>query len=363
LFIMRMFVKYGSLPDLISLRRKTESIKKEVGWLWDDDVQTEALLLLLKYCPVIDDHLFIRCIETLNSYSPLRTRVKLARHVRKRLKVYAKHTFFERGFAYFLLFQAELRRRLGTKQKNKVLQAGGAMIAIIGADATGKSTLVAETERWLGNVFAVKVIHTGKPPSSGLTLPINIVLALVRGLISRKRSSGFNKQPPLDDSSPTQHKFRGVSSLLYAVRAVVLARDRLRLILRARRRVAWGEIIICDRYPSNALGAMDSPRLTCEKLKSGPVVAIYNRLVWLEKKLYKQIPPPDIVLKLKVSLDTALKRNRERNGQDEKSYLKARHRQSQMWYMPGTKYVNDIDTEQSLPETIHAVKTVIWESL
>jgi thymidylate kinase len=363
LFTLRMFIKYGSLLDLVSVARKSKSLQAEVRWLQDGGDLSEALSLLKKYCPVIDEQLFVKCVETLNSDSPLISRMILARQVRRRLKVYAKYTFFKRLLAYVQMLWAEVRRRLGTKQKNKVLQAGGAVIAFVGADATGKSTLVTETGRWLGDTFTVNIIHTGKPPSSWLTAPVNIVLALVRRLISLQRSSHLKSQPSSNGLKPSQHKFKGLSSLPYALRAITLAWDRQRLILKTRRRAAEGEIIVCDRYPSRIIGAMDSPRLEEEPLKTGPVAAIYNHLARLEKQLYKQIPPPDIVLKLKVSLETAKKRNRERNGQDGEAYLEARHRQSQDWHMPGTRYVYDIDTEQPLEETICNVKEAIWESL
>ncbi len=363
LFTLRMFIKYGSLFDLVSLWRKSESLKTEVRWLQDGGDLTEALSLLQEHCPVIDEPLFVRCVETLNGDSPLIERMMLAQQVRRRLKVYAKYSFFKRLLAYVRVLWAEVRRRMGTKQKNKVLQAGGAVIAFVGADATGKSTLVTETTHWLGDTFAVKVIHTGKPPSSWLTAPVNIALALVRRLMSLQRVSRLKDQIPSSDSNPSQHKFKGLSSIPYALRAITLAWDRQRLILKTRRLAAQGEIIVCDRYPSNVIGAMDSPRLEEEPLKTGRVVAIYNRLARLEKRLYRPIPPPDIALKLQVSLETAKKRNRERNGQDGDAYLEARHRQSQDWYMPGTRYVYDIDTEQSLEETICNVKDAIWESL
>jgi thymidylate kinase len=354
LFTLRMFIKYGSLLDLIAMRRKSKSLREEVRWLQAGGNLSEALSLLRKYCPVIDEPLFVKCVETLDSDTPLLARMMLAQQVRRRLNVYAKHTFFKRLLAYSQFLQAEVQRRWGTKQKNKVLQAGGAVIAFVGADATGKSTLVEETGRWLGAVFTVNVIHTGKPPSSWLTAPVNMALALVRPLKRQAASS---------DSNPAQHKFRGLSSLLYAVRAVVLAWDRQRLILKTRRLAAEGEIIICDRYPSRTIGAMDSPRLEEELLKTGPLVTLYNRLARLEKQLYQQIPPPDIVLKLRVTLETAKKRNRERDGQDGEAYLEARHRQSQAWHMPGTRYIYEIDTEQPLKETIRDVKEAIWESL
>jgi thymidylate kinase len=354
LFTLRMFIKYGSLLDLLALRRKSKGLREEVRWLQEGGDLSEALSLLRNYCPVIDEQLFVKCVKTLDSDTPLLSRIILAQQVRRRLKVYAKHTFFKRLLAYSQFLRAEVQRRWGTKRKNKVLQAGGAVIAFVGADATGKSTLVEETGRWLGDVFTVKVIHTGKPPSSWLTAPVNMALALVRPL---------KKQAAASDSNPAQHKFRGLSSLLYALRAVVLAWDRQRLILKTRRQAAEGEIIICDRYPSRTIGAMDSPRLEEELLKTGPAVTVYNRLARLEKQLYQQIPPPDIVLKLRVSLEVAKKRNRERNGQDGEAYLEARHRQSQNWHMPGTRYVYDIDTEQTLKETIRDVKEAIWESL
>lgn len=359
LFTMRMFVKYGSLLDLVFLWRKSESLKAEVRWLQEGGDLSEALSLLRQHCPVIDEQLFVKCVETLNSDSPLINRMILARQVRRRLKVYAKYTFSKRLLAYVRVLWAEGQRRLGTKQKNKVLQAGGTVIAFVGADATGKSTLVTETGRWLGDSFTVKIIHTGKPPSSWLTAPVNMVLALVR----RQRNSRLYSQTSSSDSNPSQHKFKGLSSLPYALRAITLAWDRQQLIIKTRRLAAEGEIIICDRYPSRTIGAMDSPRLEDEPLKKGPVATIYNRLARLEKRLYKQIPPPDIVLKLKVSLETAQKRNRERNEQDGDTYLEARHRQSQDWHMPGTRYVYDIDTEQTLEETICNAKEAIWESL
>lgn len=261
------------------------------------------------------------------------------------------------------MFWVDVQRRLGTKQRNKVLPAGGAVIAIVGADATGKSTLVTETGRWLGDVFTIKIIHTGKPPSSWLTIPVNIALLLMRQLLSLRRGRRSEDRAASNDTNLPRHKFKGLASFPYALRAVTLAWDRQRLIIKARRRVAEGEIIICDRYPSRTLGAMDSPRLEEAPLNTGPIATIYNRLARLEKRLYRQIPPPDIVLKLSVSLETAKKRNRDRNEQDGDAYLASRHRQNREWHMPGTRYVYNIDTEQTLEETIGNVKQAIWESL
>ncbi|HMN29543.1 MAG TPA: hypothetical protein PKE45_15440, partial [Caldilineaceae bacterium] len=104
LFTLRMFIKYGSLFDLAVLWRKSASAKKEVRWLQGEADpaanRATALSLLGKYCPVIDEQLFVRCVETLDSDRSLLTRMMLAQQVRRRLKVYAKHSAFQRLVAY-----------------------------------------------------------------------------------------------------------------------------------------------------------------------------------------------------------------------------------------------------------------------
>ena len=82
-------------------------------------------------------------------------------------------------------------------------------------------------------------------------------------------------------------------------------------------------------------------------------------------KLYRQIPPPDVVLQLQVSLEIAKARNRARVkvGKETDDYLEARHRLASKWRRSGTQHVFDIDTDGSLEDTIAHVKQVVWNSL
>src|SRR5207237_10189892 len=137
------------------------------------------------------------------------------------------------------------------------------------------------------------------------------------------------------------------------------------LRLRFVRSAAHGEIAICERYPSGTIGAMDSPRLREHAGERGVIATLSNWLARLERRLYAQIPPPDIVLRLNVSIETAKIRNRERIKPDKESdaYLESRHGQMQKWHRSGTKYIYDIDTRHPLAETILSIKRAIWESL
>jgi thymidylate kinase len=285
LFVLRMFIKYGSLMDVLRLFKEPDSIRKEVEWLLSESNLAEALNLLKKHCSVVDESLFLKCLDALKDDSALIKRIWLAYTVRRRLRVYAKYTLIKRVWAYAQFMWLKMHRRFIGNRKNKKLHAGGDIIAFVGADATGKSTLVAETVRWLGKVFAARTVHLGKPPSSWLTVPIKICLPLARRLLPQRRHSKVAAQKSPDSSPPKTDRLSGVS---HAIRAVALARDRRRLAMKVRRAAARGEIIICDRYPTETTRAMDSPRLWEQPDKEGWPAAFYNRLARLEQRLYRR---------------------------------------------------------------------------
>jgi thymidylate kinase len=160
-------------------------------------------------------------------------------------------------------------------------------------------------------------------------------------------------------------KVDGWVAVVYALRAVTIAWDRRQLLVKARRQAANGELVICDRYPSEIVGSPDSPRLQPVLAQEGIRHRIYNWLAHLEHQLYQQISPPDIVLRLTVSVETAKRRNQERIklNKETDSYVEFRHHQNKNWCRSGTKYIYDIDTEQPFAETILNVKKAIWESL
>jgi len=259
----------------------------------------------------------------------------------------------------------QFQRRLAGNRKNKTLSSSGAIIAFVGPEATGKSTLVTESERWLGSALAVKTAHAGKPPSTWLTAPFNLALPVIRRALPRLRTNQLEGHisPARSNQLPTKNE--GLASIVYALRVAVLAWDRRNLLVSARRAAANGEIVIIDRYPSEEVGAMDSPRLQESFAGRGVRSATYNWLARLERQQYRQIPPPDAVIRLKVSVETAKRRNRERikPGKEDDAYVESRHRQSRDWHRSGTKYVYDINTEKPLEETILSAKKAIWQSL
>jgi thymidylate kinase len=366
LFFVRNCIKYGSWLDLLYLRRNPGAVQAELAWLQAGSDPAQAQMLLQRYCPVIGSADFTEGLALLAQAGATGQKIRLAWRMRRHLRVYAKNSRGRHLAAYGALFWHYALRRLAGQRRNKSLASGGAVIAFVGPEATGKSTLVAESKRWLGDAFAVRAIHAGKPPSTLLTFPLNGLAPFLRKVLPDFRTNRLAGHiPPGERAKAAPPKIERLSALFYAVRAVAVAWDRRALLHKARRAAAQGELVICDRYPSTMVGAMDSPRLQADPEKRGLIPKIYNRLAQVEARLYQQIPPPDMVIKLSVSIATAQQRNRDRikDHKESDAYVESRHRQVRNWQRPGTKYIYEISTEKSLVETLCEVKRVIWETL
>jgi thymidylate kinase len=363
-FVLRNFVKYGSLLDLVYLIKNRSDIVSELHWLRENQDLSESETLLGTYCPTISVDLFRKCVDALE-YGALGRKVMLAMSVRRRLRVYAKRRAVARAINYVQVLWAQVYRRLCGGKKNKQLHAGGAVIAFVGPEATGKSTFVSDSARWLGSAFAVTTVHAGKPPSTWFTLPVNTLLPWARRVLPSIRVTQPDVQATRTPDELPKAKTSGVTGLIYALRAVSLAWDRSRLLVDTRRAAANGDIVICDRYPSQVVGAMDSPRLRADQLGEGFIAPVYNWLSRLEQRIYRRIPPPDIVLQLNVSIATAKQRNQTRvkTVKESDAYVELRHRQYTAWRMTGVKSLREVDTERPLQESIEIVRKLVWEAL
>lgn len=363
LFVLRMFIKFGSLLDVPRLLKNDTKVRQEAQWLKDGSDMKRVAVLLGKYCPVVGEETFNACLTAILTGASFPKKWELSYRVRHSLRIYRKYLFWGWFSGHFKLLTGTLVKKLRNQKGSKIFTSGGTVIAIVGADATGKSTVVSETSRWLRKNFVVTTVHAGKPPSTLLTFPVNFLLALQRTFRGGSQPVGKleNVSPSAKGGGSTGSK--SPNSLIYAIRAVSLAWDRRALLLKARRASANGEIVVCDRYPTNVAGIMDSPRLLEVSNQKGFVSSIYNWLARTERSLYSQISPPDIVLRLRVSLEIAKMRNAAREVVDDEVYLKNRHEQAKEWFMPGTRSIIDIDTDHPLDETLLTVKQAIWSSL
>lgn len=218
------------------------------------------------------------------------------------------------------------------------------LIAIIGCDGSGKSTVSEQILEWIKGYGPAATAHLGKQSGNvGRALTrLPIVGGLFGKLIERKAYSvrlniKENKTPKLLPS-------------------IVVAIFTIRRLLRFRRMLAMrkqGLIVVTDRFPQiDFPSAYDGPSLSTTAQGS-------SFILWLARQEYKAFQwmtsyRPDLVIRLNVDLDTACARK-----PDHKRELLS----EKIAITPKLKFngapIVEIDSTQPLADVLTAAKAAV----
>lgn len=357
-FTIRMMLKHTTLVELALLAREWGSVKREAASLADPASIDESAALVRQWLPTLDAHFFVRCVLALLAPAPLLNRLLLARRLRSSVSIYARQSRLRASWTGLSNCALMLLRRAAHTPKGLVLRSGGAVIAFVGPEATGKSTLIGQVSRWLGEHFVVSGIHAGKPRSTMLTLLPNTLVPLLRIAMPGKRPCELAAR---HSGSELGKPASWVYPLSFAIRSVLLAYDRRALLTRAFARASNGTIVLCDRYPYLARGCPDGPQLMHFSLPRDRY-PLRNILSQLERQLYEQIPRPDLIIGLTTPVEVAIARNRTRGKHEPEDYVRRRHSAAQQ--LPADQVrACTVNTNRDLDETLNDVKKAIWKIL
>ena len=357
-FTLRMMLKHTSLVELVLLARYWRQVQQEIKWLLETDSIDETLRLVDHWLPALDTGLFSNCVAALKSPASLCRRIILGHRLRSQLSPYARHSAIRAWLDGVQKFLIMLFRRLTRSQKGMIPRDGGALIAFVGSEATGKSTLLAAMKSWLGEHFAVEQIHVGKPKATILSAVPNVLVPALRAMLPTYRSSHLESQHTCHKQS---EQWRKGYPLIFGIRSALLAYDRRSLLSRAFGRATNGTVVLCDRYPSLQSGAPDSPQLS-HLPASLNRYSIRRLLTRIEARLYRDIPPPDLVIYLSAPLEVTVSRNATRGKKEPEDYVRWRHARSSSLEFEKTP-VHKINTDQPLDQTVLEVKKAIWNAL
>lgn len=167
------------------------------------------------------------------------------------------------------------------------------LIAVVGCDGSGKSTLTEELRDWLGKDRPAVICHLGK--QSGNIGRVIARLPMLGGRIDKSIHA-------------TARKAQGEKGpgLLAALVIYAFALRRFRRFRRMTRLREEGHTIIADRFPQLAVpGPMDGPGLAAAR--KGGLVGL---LAASERRMFERMvaQAPDLVLRLNVSLEVAAAR-------------------------------------------------------
>lgn len=350
--ILRCALKQSTIVERILFKRDINRIRDEYLWLEKDIELTRVEEILTQYLPFIT-------LEDIKTASKVITndlstwhKYQIYRAISDKMSSFKRYnSILFSTHSYRLTFKLVYNRLVKQKGAMK-LNSGGAMIALVGPQATGKSTISAFITKWLGNEFSVRVVHTGKPPSTLLTYLPNKALPFARKMFPNKRSSYIETKGNKKDSY----------SLIHIFRILCLAYDRKSLLLKLHRKVAEGTIVFTDRYPTSIPGAIDSRHFTNDEISNQKSV-LKKYLMQLETKIYSQIPEPDCAIQLTVPVEVAIERDlkRDKPGAKDPEYVRRRHA---MAVKPRFKCDTiTVSTLQDFADTEKKIKDYVWSRI
>jgi thymidylate kinase len=240
-----------------------------------------------------------------------------------------------------------VRRLLRLRPPRKRLSTGGAIIAVVGGDGAGKSTVISELGAWLSKDFAVTRIHLGKPPRSWTTHVVwaTAKLRLAFGAALGGRSSRGGTE---------NASFRSRAQMALAV---ATARDRYIAYRTARRIAGDGGLVVCDRFPLPQLTLMDAPRLA-RGHGPEPSSRLTRRLAALEQSYYQRLTLPDVLIVLRVDPEIAVARKPEESAE----FVRARWRE--IWSVDWQETpAHVVDASRPADAVLSEVKALVWSEL
>ncbi len=353
MFVVRTTLKHTSIVEILKVTRHYDETRHELAWLRDAADAANAEQWLERIFPPIDGVLFRRLIDAIADERALPRRIALAFQVARRLRPYrriGRAVAFGSRAARLVLWL----RGKAMSSGHLSLTGGGAVIAIVGPKGIGKSTLAGCVAERLGRHLAVFPIHAGRPPATVLTLIPRLFLPIARRLLPHERLSEYEKQ---------EKRQRQSYSLFHVARMCQLAYDRSRLLSRAFRASACGSIVISDRYPSSTSGAIDS-RAFDEVAIAKARAPLKRMLMRWEGACYRDMPTPDIVLRLVAPIETAIARDatRKKAGGPDAAAVSRRWDLETSAEYPSAK-VFELDNTASLEDAAREAVRVIWTAL
>ncbi len=175
----------------------------------------------------------------------------------------------------------------------------GRIVAVVGADGSGKSTLSRTLAASFGDRREVMHLYlgSGDGPSSWLRWP----------LIKAKRVL-FGAESPATRRRAVRQAAPRTLAVSRSVWALTLAQEKRVKLRRAHRAARRGALVVCDRYPQAQVpGIIDGPLLDDWMTSESRWRRAMAR--W-ERRPYEQAQAhqPDLVLRLRVDGDTAARR-------------------------------------------------------
>ncbi len=239
-------------------------------------------------------------------------------------------------------------------------QSGGATIALVGSDGSGKSTTAGALDGWLGWKLQTGVRYMGsKAPSQRSRL-------LYVGFRALRRTH----RATADRLGPGSRRARPVAEardVLHALHYLSIGRDRARRYQRALADARAGQVVIFDRFPMESLSSRPADRLLDgPQIASGlqqPAGRLARKLAPMEERLYEQFRLPDHLIVLTVEPEIAVARKPDHEQEVLHAKCRAAIGLAAMAESRPDVHVARVDANRSADAVLSEVKSEVWRAL
>jgi len=275
-------------------------------------------------------------------------------YYRTSIKVISSFTYtkrkFEAAFNYFLLKICHL-----PYPYRRVDPCGGKVIVFIGIDGSGKSTLIKEIERWFNwkvDLFSL-YFGSGDGRSSIIRYPLWKLFRFAKRLNRGKTNAGTEQNHRTKRDKARSSILFNMARTIWAITLACEKKNKLNQMWRAKSR---GLTVLCDRFPQDQVVDLHDGPLLSKWLINKRFIA--RKIAQWEFNIYQLVNTyhPDIVIKLNISEEIALKRKPEINIIQLKKKVDAINK---IQFSKNT-IVHEFDTSEALEITLAKIKNLIW---
>jgi hypothetical protein len=271
---------------------------------------------------------------------------------RKKINSYRKRSrykaFILRRLRLFLYLSAYVLTKLHVKLPYRRRNPqSGLIVAVVGVDGCGKSTLVKNlTSEFSKKIDVVNVYLGSGTGQMSLLRKFPYLFRKMFKAIKSKKSAASNSNLTLKKEPPY---------LIHSYLSMIACFEKYFRVRKANRAKKKGIVVICDRYPQNQiLGINDGP-----KLHNPPKGYSFLRFLHhIENYLYNKtlITKPDIVIQLEGDVDILMAR---RQDMAKDLLLLKQESLGQIDYKPISRYMK-IDCRQTERKVLALSMKAIW---
>jgi thymidylate kinase len=283
-------INYDKKRDVIDARREFEWLKNRVS---KEDINNLAVVKFGK--GII--HSTEKIYEVNINYENIKSFYDFAKSELDKFRRYSyiqsKIIKYSRRFVQILALVKKKFNIFQSIKNHRTPNGEGVVVAIMGADGSGKSTQVKMVKNILSKKMDVRYMYMGS--GNGPASWHRDILKLIKNILMKNKNKNTHTVSKNKNKKPNKSILKIVFHVLYSLSLAFEKKSKLKKIRSYKNK---GMIVLTDRYPQTQInGFNDGPLLSEYRFSKNIILRKIAKFEQIQYK-YAEIVYPDIVIKL-----------------------------------------------------------------